>query len=1184
MGLRAKKLNLRLALKTILQLILVLSAFSEATHAQSQSKVQCRATHQLTGMPPGESDCLQSYKISETQAPGLEKKIADAIESGDYYAIAISKSSSCNAVGFATIKKPPSFGSYTSQGTNQYNNFNENKHLDRALGSCRSQGCECAIGIDNGKVINFDLVMRFENQGKTEVAQSVKKDGATNTENVKTPATPTVLATETRTQDSEFLNAQQAYQRDISQQGLSAMKALGETGNKQAQGFLAQALWSGPKQVFDKAQAAKWAKLAAAQGEPAGQNVLANMYREGFTVPKDPKEALRLYKLSWSQGYNRAAGNIADIYYQGDGLTKDAAEGFKWLKMGAESGYVPAQHKLAIAYRDGNGTARSDEEATKLLTMLASRGDTDAMAELAHGYRKAFQKPDYKQAFEWASRSAEKNNRVGQEILGQLYLNGQGVEKDFSKAIFYFRLSAAQNNPWAQNALGNVYENGWGVQSNYDEAARWYLKAAAQGNEPAKKSLNATMAISAAAERAKLEVTSQTASKQESATLTSTTPKKTWGGFEEGQFLSKTMVIGAGRTLPLPDGKWRIELIRESTAQANWAALFLTNQDPVADLEAISLQIGNSTQGWPASVPETPEVVFLVDTHGTSFSKNLYLYSDIRPPVSNIFFSAKRPTGEDATIRMEADRLARIAFYTQFRIYSGNDRLIVGLHHRKKSAGSFNKILPSLANSASPEAKLVEAWKGKLIAEYRKAFVEKTASIYVALVTESEQATRLADIKTDQSNRTDKDRQSQPGLTLAEERKSSGQDRVAEERAQESLRAAQEEKNRETQRLANEALKREQLRLAEAARAKAEGEAKAKEQARVLAESEAHAKEQARVLAENKAQEQARLIEEARVKDEQRRLEDARVQQRLKLAEEARTKAESEVRLKEQERLQAERNAKERERQLSEAKDAELAALRSQLEKMKLQTAQTTAAVQMAKRKALVIGNDSYRFIAKLSNAREDARAVAENLAKVGYTVTLKTDLTEKEMKAAIRTFKSQVEAGDEVAIFYAGHGIQLENTNYLIPIDVAGDGAEQVKDEAISLQRVLDDMADRKAKLTLALIDACRDNPFKSSGRAIGQGRGLAPTTAATGQMVVFSAGTGQQALDNLGPSDKEKNGIFTRVFIREMTKPDRTVDAVVRQVRNEVVRMAKTVGHEQVPAIYDQVVGEFYFARSGQ
>jgi uncharacterized caspase-like protein len=209
---------------------------------------------------------------------------------------------------------------------------------------------------------------------------------------------------------------------------------------------------------------------------------------------------------------------------------------------------------------------------------------------------------------------------------------------------------------------------------------------------------------------------------------------------------------------------------------------------------------------------------------------------------------------------------------------------------------------------------------------------------------------------------------------------------------------------------------------------------------------------------------------------------------------------------------------------------------------------------------------------------------MAESLTKVGYAVTLKTDLTEKEMKVVLRTFKSQVEPGDEVAIFYAGHGIQLDNTNYLIPIDVAGDSPDQVKDDAIPLQRVLDDMSERKAKLTLALIDACRDNPFKSVGRSIGQGRGLVPTTAATGQMVVFSAGSGQQALDKLGPADKDRNGLFTRVFIREMTKPDRTVDAVVRQVRNEVVRMAKSVGHEQVPAIYDQVVGEFYFTRSGQ
>jgi hypothetical protein len=124
--------------------------------------------------------------------------------------------------------------------------------------------------------------------------------------------------------------------------------------------------------------------------------------------------------------------------------------------------------------------------------------------------------------------------------------------------------------------------------------------------------------------------------------------------------------------------------------------------------------------------------------------------------------------------------------------------------------------------------------------------------------------------------------------------------------------------------------------------------------------------------------------------------------------------------------------------------------------------------------------------------------------------------------------------------------------------------------------------MSDKKVKFTLAMIDACRDNPFKSSGRSIGVGaRGLAPTTAATGQMVVFSAGNGQQALDKLGPNDKDKNGLFTRVFIKEMQKSGITIDQLVRNVRNEVVYTAKSIGHEQVPAIYDQVVGEFYFRK---
>lgn len=229
-------------------------------------------------------------------------------------------------------------------------------------------------------------------------------------------------------------------------------------------------------------------------------------------------------------------------------------------------------------------------------------------------------------------------------------------------------------------------------------------------------------------------------------------------------------------------------------------------------------------------------------------------------------------------------------------------------------------------------------------------------------------------------------------------------------------------------------------------------------------------------------------------------------------------------------------------------------------------------------KKALIIGNDTYEFVARLQNARSDAQAMANSLSNLGYHVTLRTDLSEKGMRAAIRQFKESVNTGDEVLFFYAGHGLQLAGTNYLLPTDIKGESEDQVRDEAIQLQRLLDDMSEKNAKFTLALIDACRDNPFPRRGRAIG-GRGLAPTTAASGQMIIFSAGSGQQALDKIGPGDRSPNGLFTRILLEEMYAPGTRVDNVVREVRKRVVEAARSIGHEQVPAIYDQVVGDFYF-----
>ena len=231
-----------------------------------------------------------------------------------------------------------------------------------------------------------------------------------------------------------------------------------------------------------------------------------------------------------------------------------------------------------------------------------------------------------------------------------------------------------------------------------------------------------------------------------------------------------------------------------------------------------------------------------------------------------------------------------------------------------------------------------------------------------------------------------------------------------------------------------------------------------------------------------------------------------------------------------------------------------------------------------ARRLALVIGNDSYQHADPLTNARADARAVADALRATDFKVTLKQDLTQQAMKAAIRAFKNDVAGGDEVIFFYAGHGVQLEGNNYMIPVDTAGENPDQLKDDSISLQRVLDDMQDQKARFTLAIIDACRDNPFKSNGRAL-RTRGLAPVMAADGQAVLYSAGAGQEALDNLGPNDKDPNGVFTRVLIKEMKTPGLSFDQVIHDVRNQVVQLARSVDHFQTPGYYSQFTGDFYF-----
>ena len=233
------------------------------------------------------------------------------------------------------------------------------------------------------------------------------------------------------------------------------------------------------------------------------------------------------------------------------------------------------------------------------------------------------------------------------------------------------------------------------------------------------------------------------------------------------------------------------------------------------------------------------------------------------------------------------------------------------------------------------------------------------------------------------------------------------------------------------------------------------------------------------------------------------------------------------------------------------------------------------------RRVALVIGNNSYQNLPKLDKAVNDANAVAAELKKVGFDVASFNNIGQKRMNQAINEFVQRVSGGGVGVFFYAGHGVQIDNQNYLIPVDMdPPKDPVDVADQAISIPRLQDKLADAKAKYTLLVLDACRNNPLpKKAGRSIGATRGLAMTNSPSGQTVLYSAGANQEALDALDEKDRNPNGLFTREFLPMISKPGISAVEAIRQTRSIVKQKAKTVNHDQDPAYYDQSDGDFYF-----
>jgi len=149
-----------------------------------------------------------------------------------------------------------------------------------------------------------------------------------------------------------------------------------------------------------------------------------------------------------------------------------------------------------------------------------------------------------------------------------------------------------------------------------------------------------------------------------------------------------------------------------------------------------------------------------------------------------------------------------------------------------------------------------------------------------------------------------------------------------------------------------------------------------------------------------------------------------------------------------------------------------------------------------AKRMALIIGNDSYSEVAPLQKAVADAKAIAQTMENVGFETMLGIDLKRRDFNLLVSSFTAKLEPGDTAFVFFAGHGVEINGENLLLPTDIAAPeavAADFITSESIALSQLLDRVRRTGARTTLAIIDACRDNPFANgSGRSIGRTRGL--------------------------------------------------------------------------------------------
>ena len=221
-------------------------------------------------------------------------------------------------------------------------------------------------------------------------------------------------------------------------------------------------------------------------------------------------------------------------------------------------------------------------------------------------------------------------------------------------------------------------------------------------------------------------------------------------------------------------------------------------------------------------------------------------------------------------------------------------------------------------------------------------------------------------------------------------------------------------------------------------------------------------------------------------------------------------------------------------------------------------------------RQALVVGNSTYTSAGMLRNPVNDARAISNTLSQLGFEVTTITNADQQEMEQSIRDFGKQLRDQKGVGLFYyAGHGMQFDGENYLLPVDINPSTETDVRYDAVPLGKMLGQMQNAGNHMNVVIIDACRNNPFARSFRTFNPG--LAQVTAPEGTFISFATAPGKIAADGDG-----RNGLFTSKLLRHLKTPGLKLEEVFKRTAADVYRDSNK---QQTPWVQYAVIGDFYF-----